>query len=86
LSLFEAVKIQDYTALQKSIVTNIISSLSPKGYLLYSTCSVFKAENEDIAAFIAAANPTLKLVEEKYLIGYTDKADTMYAALFQKLG
>jgi 16S rRNA (cytosine967-C5)-methyltransferase len=79
LSLFQASKIQEYTALQKSIVTNIISSLSPRGYLLYSTCSVFKAENEDITAFIIASNPSLMLVEEKYLIGYTDKADTMYA-------
>jgi 16S rRNA (cytosine967-C5)-methyltransferase len=84
LSLFKASKIQEYTALQKSIVTNITSSLSPKGYLLYSTCSVFKGENEDVTAFILASNPSLKLVEEKYLKGYTDKADTMYAALFRK--
>ncbi len=84
LSLFKASKIQEYTTLQKSIVTNTIGSLSPEGYLLYSTCSVFKAENEEIASFIAISYPFLKLVEEKYLIGYTDKADTMYAALFQK--
>ncbi len=83
LSLFQENKIQEYTALQKSIVANIIPSLSPKGYLLYSTCSVFKAENEDQRDLILSSYPTLKLVEEKYLIGFDDKADTMYAALFR---
>jgi 16S rRNA (cytosine967-C5)-methyltransferase len=84
LSLFKEEKILEYTALQKNILSNIISSLSLNGYLLYSTCSVYKAENEDQKDFILSTSPSLKLIEEKYLIGYTDKADTMYAALFRK--
>ncbi len=84
LSLFKESKIAEYIALQKSIVSNIVSSLTPNGYLLYSTCSVFKAENEDQKDFILSSFPSLKLVEEKYLIGYDNKADTMYAALFRK--
>jgi 16S rRNA (cytosine967-C5)-methyltransferase len=83
LSFFQKSKIQEYTALQRSIISNIIASLSPNGYLLYSTCSVFKAENEDQKDFILSTYPSLKLIEEKYLIGYDDKADTMYAALFR---
>jgi 16S rRNA (cytosine967-C5)-methyltransferase len=83
LSFFQKSKIQEYTLLQRSIVSNIIASLSPNGYLLYSTCSVFKAENEDQKDFILSTYPSLKLIEEKYLIGYDDKADTMYAALFR---
>ena len=84
LSLFKESKIAEYIALQKSIVSNIVSSLTPNGYLLYSTCSVFKAENEDQKDFILSSFPSLKLVEEKYLIGYDNRADTMYAALFRK--
>jgi 16S rRNA (cytosine967-C5)-methyltransferase len=84
LSLFKENKIVEYIALQRNIVSNIVSSLTPKGYLLYSTCSVFKAENEDQKDFILSSFPTLKLVEEKYLIGYDNKADTMYAVLFRK--
>jgi 16S rRNA (cytosine967-C5)-methyltransferase len=84
LFLFKESKIQEYTALQKSILSNIISSLSPHGYLLFSTCSVFKAEYEEQKDFILTTWPFLKLIEEKYLIGYDDKADTMYAALFRK--
>jgi 16S rRNA (cytosine967-C5)-methyltransferase len=83
LTLFQESKIQEYTTLQKSIVSNIIPSLSPNGYLLYSTCSVFKAENEDLKEFILNTFPSLKLIEDKYLIGYESKADTMYAALFR---
>lgn len=84
LSYFTADKIEHYTSLQKNIINNILTSLTPNGYLLYSTCSVFKAENEDIKAYILARDPSLKVIEEKYLIGYTDKADTMYAVLFRK--
>jgi 16S rRNA (cytosine967-C5)-methyltransferase len=83
LSFFQKSKIQEYTALQRGIVSNVISSLSSNGYLLYSTCSVFKVENEVQKDFILSTYPSLKLIEEKYLIGYDDKADTMYAALFR---
>jgi 16S rRNA (cytosine967-C5)-methyltransferase len=84
LSFFTTDKIDHYTSLQKNIIPNILSSLTPNGYFLYSTCSVFKAENEDIKAYILAQDPSLKIIEEKYLIGFTDKADTMYAVLFRK--
>ena len=84
LRFFNEEKINEYSTLQKSIVTNVISSIASKGYLLYSTCSVFKAENEEIKEFILKSNDALQLVEEKYLLGYFDKADTMYAALFRK--
>ena len=84
LLLFKEEKIIEYTVLQKSILANIIPSLSSNGYLLYSTCSIFSSENEAIKDFILSSNTSLKLVEEKYLIGYSDKADTMYAVLFRK--
>jgi 16S rRNA (cytosine967-C5)-methyltransferase len=49
---------------------------------LYITCSVFEKENESVAQFIAA-NLGAQLVEQKIIEGYTQKADTMFAALFQ---
>lgn len=83
LIFFQENKIQEYTKLQQNIIANIISSVSPNGYLFYSTCSVFKAENEDQKDYILNNFPSFKLVEEKYLMGYSEKADTMYAALFR---
>jgi len=84
LVIFKEEKIKYYQDLQKNIVSNILSALSENGYLLYSTCSVFKAENEYMKDFILSKNPSLELIAEHYLIGYLDKADTMYACLFKK--
>lgn len=54
------------------------------GYLLYITCSVFEKENEAITQFIQSNNNVV-LIEQKVIKGYTDKADTMFAALFKRL-
>lgn len=84
LLFFTEDKISHYTDLQQNIVRNLLSSLAPGGYLLYSTCSVFKAENEGMKDFILKQDPELKVIDEQYLIGYDQKADTMYAVLFRK--
>ena len=54
-----------------------------KGKLVYITCSVFKQENETVAAFIENHLP-LELIKMELLTGYYQKADTMFAALFRK--
>ena len=54
------------------------------GYFLYITCSVFKQENEDIAAMIASKNTDLALISMQHINGYAQKADTMFAVLFKK--
>ncbi len=76
-------RITAYAALQKKIVGNILLHLSAGSYLLYITCSVFKKENEEVAAWIAA-DPSIKLVKMELLKGYDKKADSMFAALFIK--
>ena len=46
----EAMK--DICDLQKAIVTNVSRYVKPGGVLLYSTCTIHKAENEKMAKFI----------------------------------
>ena len=75
-------KIDEYAALQKKIVSNVIPHLAPGGYFLYITCSVFKKENEEAVDFIQQ-NFGLQLVKMKTLKGYDKKADTLFAALLQ---
>ena len=82
ISNFNSNQIAEFTQLQYLIVSNVIHHLEKNGYLLYITCSVFKAENEDIVEKLTGH---LKLVEKKYFEGYTNKADTMFAALFKKV-
>jgi 16S rRNA (cytosine967-C5)-methyltransferase len=61
-----------------------MKALKSGGYFLYITCSVFQKENEEIVEFIESNCP-LKLVSLRYLDGYNQKADTLFAALFSAL-
>lgn len=80
---FSEKSIVTYAILQKKILARVIPQVASGGYLLYSTCSVFKEENEDMVAWIATQS--LQLIEMKSIIGYAFQADTMFAALFQRV-
>jgi 16S rRNA (cytosine967-C5)-methyltransferase len=80
---FNPEKIRRYSEVQKSILSNIAPQLSPDASLVYCTCSVFKKENEEIAAFI---HDTLGLREQarENLKGYDLRADTLFAARYTR--
>ncbi len=80
---FSEEKINEYAALQKKIINNTIPHLSKDGYFLYITCSVFKRENEEAVEFIKKTFH-LELIKMECLKGYSQKADSMFAALFKK--
>ena len=84
LHLFRPEKIDAYAVLQKNIVRNVAQYLKPGGLLLYSTCSVFKGENEEVVDFITA-HCNMEFLKSAYYRGYDQKADTLFAALFQAL-
>ena len=81
LSFFSKDKIDPYSSLQKSIALNASKRLKDGGLFLYITCSVFKKENEEVVRYIVEKT-NLQLVKEQYFKGYTEKADTLFAALF----
>ena len=83
LYYFDEKKTDEYAALQKKIISNIIPQLEPGGYLLYITCSVFKKENEEAVKFIKEKFH-LDMIKMELIKGYDQKADTMFAALFKK--
>ena len=83
LCFFDEKKIDQYSLLQKKIASNIVSSLKANGWLFYITCSVFKKENEQVVEVIRN-NSGLELIKMELLKGYNKKADTMFAALFNK--
>lgn len=84
LQSFTPNMIEEYTAKQKEIVSNVIPSLKTNGYLLYITCSAFKKENEEVVEFIKG-NFQLELIKMENLKGYDKKADTMFGALLKKV-
>lgn len=82
LYFFSKKKIEEYSILQKKIVSNSIEYLDENGYLLYITCSVFQKENEENVDFFQK-NLNLQLIKSEYLKGYKMQADTLFAALFK---
>ena len=80
LVFFKEEKIEHYAQLQKKILRNVIPHLKKDGRLLYSTCSVFKKENEETVNFLEQEFKLMVLGME-VLKGYDKKADTMFAAL-----
>lgn len=54
LFFFNPVAIARYAERQRAILQNAASRLKPGGRLIYITCSVFRAENEDVIEAVAA--------------------------------
>ena len=82
LYFFQQPSIDVFSEKQKKIVANAILQLSPGGVFFYITCSVFKKENEAVAAYIQE-QLGLQLLQMKKLYGYNKKADSMFVAVFK---
>ncbi|MBE8714906.1 RsmB/NOP family class I SAM-dependent RNA methyltransferase [Sphingobacterium hungaricum] len=79
VSKFTRKDISYYTNLQKSIAGNAVKHLATGKPLIYITCSIFKAENEDIVDYLTN-ELHLKLEYAKVLKGYEEHADSMFIA------
>jgi 16S rRNA (cytosine967-C5)-methyltransferase len=82
LFFFDPRKIAHYSAIQTQILGHIAAGLTPGSCLVYSTCSVFKKENEEIAAFLRE-NFSLEQDRMENIKGYEQRADSMFAARFR---
>lgn len=83
LSQFSTEQLEHYVIKQKRILAKLPAAIRKGGYLLYSTCSVFKLENEaQVHAFAATHHFTI--VQMKLFNGIEQRADTLFGALLQK--
>jgi len=84
LAFFNQAQLDKYTQLQSKIVQNLIPTVAEGGYFLYATCSVYATENErQVESLIASGK--FKIIEQAYFKGYTQKADTLFGALLQRV-
>lgn len=70
---------EHYVPLQRKIIMNLFQYLKPEHPLIYITCSVFSAENEENIDFFLKNLP-LRLEKSAYLEGYRSEGDTLFAA------
>lgn len=75
---------QDLVKLQRQILSVVNRYVKPDGKLLYSTCTIHRAENEENAAWFAEEYPEFTLVREKQLLPGREKSDGFYISLFQR--
>ena len=80
LHFFSLEMLDEFAILQKKILSNVLPNLKVGGILVYITCSVYKAENEDIVTWLQEKHQ-LKLLKMENIKGYQQKADTMFAAM-----
>lgn len=82
LYFFNPDAINEFSELQKKIVTNVLPHVKTGGLFFYITCSVFKKENQDVTAYIEQQFNMEKLAEMN-LYGYGQKADSMFVSVFR---
>jgi 16S rRNA (cytosine967-C5)-methyltransferase len=62
---------------QINIVSKAITHLNPGGYLIYITCSAFRAENEEVLEALVA-NSNLKLESKTMISGIDKQSDCLF--------
>ena len=83
LAFFDATTIPRFQQLQRRVVEHALPALKTGGLLIYSTCSVFKAENEAQVNWMQN-ELGLTLLQQQYVTGYSVQADSLFVALLQK--
>lgn len=67
-------------SIQKKILSNVSSYVKPGGKILYSTCTVFKEENEDVSSSLSGFTK----IKEKTFWPNVDGTDGFYACVMIK--
>lgn len=76
-------QIDELTRIQHRILQNALPCLAPGGRIVYSTCSLETAENEQQITNFLAENPGLQLGDSRQALPFRDGTDGAYAALLQ---
>ena len=75
---------EELVQLQRQILAVVQQYVKPGGKLIYSTCTIDRAENEENAAWFADQYPQFKKMREKQILPGRDAGDGFYIAMFRK--
>lgn len=70
--------------IQSAVLSNVSRYVKPGGRLLYSTCTVFPEENEDVVSSFLGMHPEFSLETEKTFYPNADNTDGFFAAVLNK--
>jgi 16S rRNA (cytosine967-C5)-methyltransferase len=73
-------KLQDIVVLQQNILAQVLDYVKPGGTVIYSTCTVNKAENEEMVRFILKNHPDFSLLSEKQIFPGENGSDGFFLA------
>jgi len=82
---FSRAKLSGFSERQRKMAANLLPYLKPGGVLVYVTCSVFGAENEQIVQFLETEHG-LRVEKTETIKGYGERADTMFAGRLRMEG
>jgi 16S rRNA (cytosine967-C5)-methyltransferase len=85
LHYFDPQTIEQFADRQLSIIQNVLPSLAVGGYLVYLTCSIFAAENENNIKQILQSNDNIQLVSKEFCGGIDLQGDFIYRSVLQKV-
>lgn len=71
-------------ALQRQILSAVCDYVRPGGTLIYSTCTINRAENEENAAWFAAEHPQYELVAMRQMFPEEQAGDGFFIAKFKR--
>lgn len=71
---------------QKEILSSAVEMLRPGGVLVYSTCTFSRQENEEMAEWLIAEYPQMKLEKQVHIWPHLQRGEGHFAAKFQKEG
>ncbi|WP_338969547.1 16S rRNA (cytosine(967)-C(5))-methyltransferase RsmB [Spiroplasma endosymbiont of Labia minor] len=78
-------KINSLINIQKNLLNKAYNALKIDGILVYSTCTISKAENQNQIDNFRLDHPDMVLLEEHQFFGYENNTDGFYIAKLAKL-
>jgi len=69
---------------QRQILSVVCDYVRPGGTLIYSTCTINRAENEENAAWFAAEHPQYELVAMRQMFPEEQAGDGFFIAKFKR--